>query len=162
MFSSIAESVTDVNVLSLLSLGHSLGIEKLCQALEDVLISDKYLTKDSATRLLHVGIRFGRDKLKKAAQDLVIDNFEAIQAAQVPAPANPDGKKDPKPEELKPGFTLSTLPFDSFLAILQSDSLQVSQESLVFKAIEDYLALREPLRPLLEEEDPAHDPKVVA
>jgi hypothetical protein len=46
--------------------------------------------------------------------------------------------------------------------MIQSDDLKVGEESVVVRAIEGYLKLREPLKPLLEEEDPAFDPKLVA
>jgi hypothetical protein len=57
---------------------------------------------------------------------------------------------------------VSTLPAKELLSILESDDLKVTEESIVVKVVEGYIALREPIRPLLEEEDPAFDPKVVA
>ena len=46
--------------------------------------------------------------------------------------------------------------------MLNSHDLKVKEEQVVVKVVEAYLRVRDPLKPLLEEEDPAHDPKVVA
>ena len=83
MFSSIAESVTDANILALFSLAHTLGTHKLSDSLEDLLISEKYLTKETAARFLHESLRFGgRDRLKKAALEVITGNFEEIYAKE--------------------------------------------------------------------------------
>ena len=82
MFSAVAESVTDANLLPLFSLANTLGSEKLSHSLEDLLISEKYLKKESATRFLHEGVRFGRDRLKQAALEVITANFEEIQAKE--------------------------------------------------------------------------------
>jgi hypothetical protein len=50
VFSAIAESVTDANILPLFSLASTLGSQKLSDSLEDLLISEKYLTKETAVR----------------------------------------------------------------------------------------------------------------
>ena len=42
------------------------------------MISEKYLTKETATKYLHEGIRFGKDKLREASKEVIIKNFEEI------------------------------------------------------------------------------------
>ena len=46
------------------------------------MISEKYLTKETATRFLHEGVRFGRDRLKQAALEVITAHFEEIQAKE--------------------------------------------------------------------------------
>jgi len=131
-----------------------MGVSKLVEELETLLISEKYLTKETATKWLHEGLRFGRDRLKAASMDVLIKNFEEITTLEE---SKKEGEEPPKVE-----YRVSTLPASEFLQMIQSDDLKVGEESVVVRAIEGYLKLREPLKPLLEEEDPAFDPKLVA
>jgi BTB And C-terminal Kelch len=157
-------------------LAHSLRLTRLVNSLEDLLISDAYLNDLTAVQYLHEAIRFGNERLKEAAKAVIIEKFEDVieweanerrlkaefGKKEEKKGAKKEEEKGAKKEEEKETYKVATLPIEEILEILKSDELKVNEEQTVVRIVTEYLTLREPLRPLLEEEDPSIDPKVIA
>ena len=109
------------SAISLYALSHALQVETLSHFLGEYLIQNVVSSQNAATCLLD-GLRFKSAALTQASKETVLHSFEDLADRPV----------------------LIHLDYETFLGLIQDDSLNVHSEASVLELVLEYLKRREP------------------
>ena len=102
------------------------------------MIVEELLTPENCTQFYYEAIRFKSDRVSKACEDLITQNFQDIERSE-------------KGQEF-----LKALPESYLKNLLEADKLNVTEEKVIVEILEAFFDHRKDL-PLLDEENPMKD-----
>ena len=137
-FTSIRDGITKDNVFNVYSLAYILKVFRLVSDLDRHIVCE-LLTNENCANFYVESIRFKAPVVSEACEKLIVADFKAIQGTR-------DGT-----------HFLNKLPYEYFHSICDSDDLGVDDEQTVLSAVEAYIAHRNLIQPVLDEEDPSKD-----
>lgn len=119
----ISEEITESNIFKILSIAHSLDIEKLKKKLSKIII-EKYLNEGNCVRVFNESLLFENEELQKSCLNLMKNNFDKIFK---------------NAEEFS---MILNLPLDIFGSLIKSDDICVTSEKDICDMVMNYIKTR--------------------